>query len=87
MAGGRWQVAGGRQTMGGENGALAYQSAGAMHLDLIPNGIRDEDGGKIGEQIETSQLIQVNQGTGVTDDERTRGVFSRFHGGPTGHQP
>jgi hypothetical protein len=36
------------------------QCAGPMHLDLIPNGIRDEDGGKIGEQIEATHLVQMN---------------------------
>ena len=58
-----------------------------MHLDLLPNGIRDEDGGKIGEQIEATHLVQMNQGTGVTDNNWARRVFNRFHGGPIGHQP
>ena len=47
-------------------------------------------GGVVGEEQGTrmiESLIQVNQGTGVTDDKRARGDFNRFHGGPTGYHP
>lgn len=45
------------------------EEIGAMYLDLDPNCIGHQHGLKITQQVQCFQFVQMDQGTGIADNE------------------
>ena len=56
-----------------------------MANDLVPDLLRDQDCFEVSQEIETTDLVEMNQGTCVTDNQRPR--ISLGHEDPTPRPP
>ena len=59
---------------------------GPVAPDLAPNRDRNEHPGKIGEQVQRTDFIEVNERAGIADDHGGR-LVSRCHEGPSSDRP
>ena len=57
------------------------QCCRAMTPDLVPNSLRNLDEREVGEQVQATKLIEVNERAGITNDQTHRISFG--HATPT----
>lgn len=67
-----------------EKVGMALEQVLAMMLDLKPNGIGNQTRRKVIQQTQNAQLVEMNDRTGIQDDEAGRPI-SHGHAVPSRH--